>query len=92
MTKLKLVSKWLKLPRRVAVDLTTLGGRGSSVPSLHTRNDFLHNTASANGSPIDPGDVVDWRTIGEAFASYVVPVQDALAKAELRPDRRGTSM
>ena len=164
MTKLKLVSKWLKLPRRVvrwyrrqsldaktprcnasaehlkkalltrtflfagppfseygslspvlckmsmparadAVLLTRLlksltcsnvpdssfcqGGRGSSVPSLHTSNDFACDTASDYGSPIDPGNAVDWRTIGEAFASYVVPVQDELAKAEARPDIRG---
>jgi len=59
------------------------------VPSLHTSDDFACDTASDDGSPIDPGNAVDWRTIGEAFASYVVPVQDELAKAEARPDIRG---
>ena len=56
------------------MDPTTLGGRGSSVPSLHTRDDLSCDTASDDGSPIDPGDAVDWRTIREAFASYVVSV------------------
>ena len=59
------------------------------MPILHTSDDFLCDTAWDDGSPIDPGDAVDWRTIGEAFASYVVPVQDALAKADSRLDRRG---
>ena len=72
-----------------AVDPTTLGGRRSSVPSLHARDDFSCDITLNDGSPIDPGNVVDWRTIGEAFASYVVPVQDELAKAEARPDLRG---
>jgi len=34
----------------------TLGGRGSSVPSLHTRDDFSCDTTSDDGSPVDPGD------------------------------------
>ena len=48
------------------------------MPSLHTRDDSSCNTALDDGSPVDPGKAVDWRTIGEAFATYVVPVQDVL--------------